>query len=77
MLEEFQLLSIVAALGATAYAFWLGYRVYMALGKCPRCQHKMNRSADICYSCGCRVHEHQVRAARTAHRGAISKIRPS
>lgn len=63
-MSEFSLVFAVTAAVSAAYVSWGVYRLYMALGQCPRCHRRLNRAVAICPGCGCRRHEHADQRAR-------------
>lgn len=55
---DFSLIGALASIGLVSYAIWAIHRLYVVFGKCPRCQRRLERTADVCRACGCRPHEY-------------------
>ena len=55
---EFNLLALIATVFVVSYAIWGVHRLFVVFGKCPQCNHRLNRTAEICNACGCRQHEY-------------------
>lgn len=63
----------IVLIATLSYLAWGGYRLYLALGSCPRCHGRLNRTAHVCHACGCRPHERTQRLRSHASHPPIAR----